>query len=58
MTNLLKKEFIIKYNINNTPNIKHFKNDDERIRRKAVEKDEHSINKVDMEKSRHKVTKI
>ena len=52
MTNLLKKEYIIKYNLNNTPNTKHLKNDYESIRRKVLENDENSINKIDMEKSK------
>ncbi len=52
MTNLLKKEYIIKYNLDNTPNIKHLKNDYESIRRKVLENDENSINKIDMEKSK------
>ena len=52
MTNLPKKEYIIKYSFNNAPNIKHLKNDYESIRRKVLENDENSINKIDMEKSK------
>ncbi len=52
MTNVLKKEYIIKYSFNNTPNIKHLKNEYESIRRKVLENDENSINKIDMENSK------
>ena len=52
MTNVLKKEYIIKYSFNDNPNIKHLKNDYESIRRKVLENDENSINKIDMEKSK------
>lgn len=55
MTNVLKKEYIIKYSFNDNPNIKHLKNDYESIRRKVLENDENSIDKIDIEKKNKNV---
>jgi len=53
-----KKEYSIKYHINNAPNIKHIKNDYETIRNKVLNNDENNINKLDIEnKSKNVINK-
>ena len=53
-----KKENLIKYCINNTPDIKHIKNDYETIRKKVLDNNENNINKFDIEnKSKNVINK-